>query len=184
MKIKNPSLLIVAGLVILLAAFSRIVLFPYNFSPILAMCIFFGAIVADKKMAFAMPLLAMLLSDIIFEAAHRGDGFWGWGQLLDYGIFAMITVFAFSLKKINLPTVLGFTIGGSLLFFLLSNSVFFFVDNTIYHLYANSFQGYLNCLEAGLPFIKNSLTADISYSAMFFGTYYLLNKYAFSKLTA
>ncbi len=184
MKVKNPSLLIVAGLIILLAAFSRIVLFPYNFSPILAMSIFFGAIVADKKMAFAIPLLAMLVSDIIFEAAHRGDGFWGWGQLLHYGIFALITVIAFRLKKLNLINVMGFTIGGSFLFFLLSNSVFFFVDNTIYHLYTNNFQGYLNCLAAGLKFIKNSLTADISYSALFFGSYYLLNKYAFNKITA
>jgi hypothetical protein len=184
MKFKNPSLVLVAVLIILLAAFSRIVLYPNNFSPILAMCIFFGAILKDKKLAFVIPVLAMLLSDIVFESAGKGDGFWGWGQILNYSILALITIIAFNLKKLKVVNILLFTIAGTVIFFLLSNSVFFFVDNRIYHLYTQDFKGYINCLGAGLPFLKKSLIADCSYSALFFGSYYLLTKYAFSKKMA
>ena len=184
MKLKNPSLIIVAALIIIIAAFSRIVLFPNNFSPIVAMAIFCGAVFKDKKLAFVLPLLAMLLSDLIFEMAHKGDGFWGWGQLSHYGIFALITIIAFNLKKLNVLNILMFTVSGTLLFFFLSNSVFFFIDNGIYHLYTTNFNGYVNCLTAGLPFLKNAFVADLSYSAIFFGTYYLLNKYAFKTAIA
>lgn len=184
MKFKNPSIIIVAALIILLAAFSRIVLYPNNFSPILAMAVFCGAMFRDKKLAFILPLLAMLLSDTVFEMAHTGDGFWGWGQLMHYGIFALITIFAFSFKKLNIINVLLYTVGGTLLFFLLSNSVFFFIDNRIYHLYTQDLNGYMTCLDAGLPFLKTSLAADLTYSTLFFGSYYLLGKYAFKNSIA
>ena len=184
MKFKNPSLIIVAALVILLAAFSRIVLYPNNFSPILAMAIFCGAMFRDKKLAFILPLSAMLLSDGIFEIAHKGDGFWGWGQLVHYGIFALITILAFNFKKLTVLNVVLYTVAGTFIFFLLSNSVFFFIDNRIYHLYTQDTNGYMTCLDAGLPFLKKSLTADLTYSTVFFGSYYLMHKYAFKNVIA
>ncbi len=184
MKSKNSSLLIVAALVIVCAALSRIILFPYNYSPIIAMAVFCGAVIKDKKLAFVLPLLAMLLSDVIFELAHQGDGFWGWGQLIHYGIFALITIIAFNFKKLTVINVVLFTVTGTLVFFLLSNSVFFLIDNRIYHLYPQDLNGYFTCLDAGIPFLKKGLLTDLSYSALFFGSYYLLEKYAFKKVVA
>lgn len=181
MNKQSTSTLIIAGLLIIIAALSRVFLYPHNFSPIIGMAIFAGAVIKDRRLAFALPLLAMFLSDILFEVFNIAPGFWGWGQLVGYGILALITVIAFSMKKINVLTITGFSVASSLLFFLLSNSAFFVFDNHVYHLYTQSFSGYIACLVGGLPFLKTGLIADLVYSGVLFGTYYLVKNYAFSK---
>ncbi len=183
MNKQNTSLLIIAILMILAAALSRLVLYPHNFSPIIGMAIFGGAVIKDKRLAFALPLLAMFLSDVLFEAFNVAPGFWGWGQLLHYVIYAGITCFGFLLKKINVINVAGFSIAASLIFFLLSNSVFFLTDNPVYHTYPQSFSGYFDCLAGGLPFLKTGVIADLVYSTILFGTYYLMEKEVFNKVT-
>lgn len=166
---------------ILAAALSRIAFYPLNFSPVIAMALFGGAVIKDKKLAFALPLAAMFLSDLIFEMTNIATGFWGWGQLVGYGILALITVFGFSLKKINVQNVTGFSIISSLTFFFLSNTSVWIFDTTTY---AQNFGGWINCLAAGLPFLKNGLAADLVYSGLFFGGFVLLEKYAFKKAVA
>ncbi len=184
MNKQNTSLLIIAVLLILSAALSRLVLYPHNFSPIIGMAIFGGAIIKDKRLAFALPLLAMFISDVLFQVFNIAPGFWGWGQLLHYGIFALITVIGFRLKKINLVNVAGFSIASSLIFFLLSNSVFFLTDNPVYHTYPQNFSGYMDCLAGGLPFLKTGLIADLVYCTILFGSYYLMEKRVFNKAVA
>ena len=176
--------LIIAVLLIIIAALSRVVMYPHNFSPIIGMAIFGGAIIKDKRLAFALPLFAMFLSDVMFEAFNITTGFWGWGQLVGYGILALITLIAFSMKKVNVLSVAGYSIGASLLFFFLSNSAFFVFDNPIYHTYPQNFSGYIDSLVGGLPFLKTGIIADLVYSSILFGTYFLMQKYAFSKKTA
>ena len=148
------------------------------------MAIFAGAVIKDRKLAFILPLAAMFLSDVLFEVFNIAPGFWGWGQLVGYGILALITVIAFRMKKINVLSVAGYSIGSSLLFFFLSNSAFFVFDNPIYHTYPQSFTGYIATLAGGLPFLKTGIVADLVYSAVLFGTYYLVQNYAFSKKAA
>ena len=125
MNKQNTTSVIIAVLLITAAALSRVLMYPDNFSPIIGMAIFAGAVIKDRRLAFALPLLAMFLSDVLFEVFNIAPGFWGWGQLVGYGILALITVIAFSMKKINVLSVAGYSVGASLLFFLLSNSSFF-----------------------------------------------------------
>lgn len=166
---------------ILAAAMSRIAFYPLNFSPVIAMALFSGAVIKDKKLAFVMPLLAMFLSDLMFEITGLAQGFWGWGQVVGYGIFALVTVLGFAMKKKNIINIAAFSIASSLLFFFLSNSsVWLFDTNT----YAKTFEGYAQCLAAGIPFLKNGMVTDLVYSAVFFGGYALLSQYAFKKAVA
>ena len=181
MNKQSTSTLIIAALLVIIAALSRVILYPDNFSPVIGMAIFAGAVIKDKRLAFALPLLAMFLSDVIFEVAGIADGFWGWGQLVGYCILALITVIAFSMKKINVLSVAGYSIGSSLLFFFLSNSAFFVFDNPIYHTYTQDFSGYIATLAGGLPFLKTGIIADLVYSTVLFGTYFLVQHFAFSK---
>lgn len=182
MNKQNGSLLIIAILMILAAAFSRLALYPYNFSPIIGMAVFSGAVIKDKRLAFAMPILAMFLSDVLFELFKVAPGFWGWGQLVGYGILALITVIGFSMKKINIFSVAGYSIGASLLFFLLSNSSFFIFDNPIYHTYPQSLSGYFDTLIGGLPFLWKSIPTDLVYCAILFGGYYLMETKVFREV--
>ena len=126
----------------------------------------------------------MFLSDVLFQAFNIAQGFWGWGQLLHYGIYALITVIGFQLKKINVLNVAGFSLASSLVFFLLSNSVFFITDNPLYHTYSQDVSGYFNCLAGGLPFLKTGIVADLVYSSLLFGGYYLMEKHVFNKAVA
>ena len=181
MNKQSTSTLLMAALLIIIAALSRVFLYPHNFSPIIGMAIFAGAVIKDRRLAFALPLLAMFLSDVLFEVFNIAPGFWGWGQLVGYCILALITVIAFSMKKINVLTIAGYSVGSSLLFFLLSNSAFFVFDNPIYHLYPQNFSGYIGSLVGGLPFLRTGVLADLVYSGVLFGTYYLVQHYAFNK---
>jgi hypothetical protein len=181
MNKQNTSTLIIAVLLVVIAALSRVLLYPYNFSPIIGMAVFAGAVIKDRRLAFALPLLSMFLSDVLFEVFNIAPGFWGWGQLVGYGILALITVIAFSMKKINVLSVAGYSIGSSILFFFLSNSAFFIFDNPIYHTYTQNFSGYIATLAGGLPFLKTGVIADLVYSTILFGTYFLVQRFAFSK---
>ena len=181
MNKQSTSTLIIAVLLIIIAALSRVFLYPHNFSPIIGMAIFAGAVIKDRRLAFALPLLAMFLSDVLFEVFNIAPGFWGWGQLVGYGILAFITLIAFSMKKINVFSVAGYSIGSSLLFFFLSNSAFFVFDNPVYHTYTQDLNGYLATLAGGLPFLKTGIIADLVYSTVLFGTYFLVQHYAFNK---
>ncbi len=180
---QSTSSLIIASLLIIIAAVSRVIMYPDNFSPIIGMAVFAGAVIKDRRLAFALPVLAMFLSDVLFEVFNIAPGFWGWGQLVGYGILALITIIAFSMKKINVLSVAGYSIGSSLLFFFLSNSAFFVFDNPIYHLYPQNFSGYIGSLAGGLPFLKTGILADLVYSTILFGAYYLMQEYALHKKT-
>jgi hypothetical protein len=181
MNKQSPASLIIAALLITAAALSRVLLYPDNFSPIIGMAIFAGAVIKDRRLAFALPILAMFLSDLLFELFQIAPGFWGWGQLVGYGILALITLIAFSMKKISILSVAGYSIASSLLFFFLSNSAFFVFDNPIYHLYSQDVSGYMASLVGGLPFLRTGIIADLVYSGVLFGAYQLMQKYAFHK---
>ncbi len=178
---QRTTLVIIAIVMIVAAALSRIAFYPLNFSPVIAMALFGGAVIKDKKLAFILPLLAMFISDVLFEVTGIAPGFWGWGQLVGYGILALITVFGFRLKKISALNVAGFSVASSLIFFFLSNSSVWLFDTATY---SNNFSGWISCLTAGIPFLQNGLAADLVYSTVFFGGYYLLEKYAFNKSLA
>lgn len=184
MQKQKTNAILVAVLLILAAAISRVVMYPDNFSPMIGMAIFGGAIINDKRLAFALPIFSMLLSDVLFEVCHIAPGFWGWGQLVGYGIFALITVLAFSLKKVTVPRVAAYSVGSSILFFILSNASFFFIDNTIYHTYPQTANGFVDCYVQALPFLKTGILADLVYSGVLFGSWYLFNRYAIRKSVA
>ncbi len=173
-----------AVILVLLAAISRVVMYPHNFSPMIGMAIFGGAVIKDKRLAFALPLFSMLLSDLMFEIFNIAPGFWGWGQLVGYGIFALITVLAFNLRKITVLNVAGYSIMSSVIFFVLSNLAFFLIDNPLYHTYTQDANGCIQCYIAALPFFRTSLVADLVYSGVLFGAYSLVQGFAFKKAIA
>lgn len=181
MQKQDKTSILIAILLILAAAISRVVMYPHNFSPMIGMAVFGGAIIKDKRLAFAFPIFSMLLSDVMFEIFNIAPGFWGWGQLVGYGIFALITVFAFSLKKFSVLRIAGYSIASSLIFFLLSNGSFFIFDNPIYHTYPQTFNGFIDCYVQALPFFRTGLIADLVYSGILFGAYFGIEKYAFKK---
>jgi hypothetical protein len=178
---QNKQLIVIAVVMVLAAALSRVAFYPINFSPVIAMALFGGAVIKDKKLAFALPLFAMLIADFLFEITNIAPGFWGWGQVVGYGILAVITMFGFNLKKITALKVAGFSIASSLIFFFLSNSSVWLLAGTAY---PRSIEGWMACLAAGVPFLEKGLLTDLLYSGVFFGGYVLARHYMMKKQIA
>ncbi len=184
MNKQNKFSILIAVLLIVVAALSRVIMYPHNFSPMVGMAVFAGATFIDKRYAFALPIFAMLLSDVLFEVFNVADGFWGWGQLAGYAIFALITIFSFTLKKITPLKIIGYSVASSVIFFLLSNLSFFLIDNPVYLTYTQNFDGFVNCYVQALPFFRTSVIADVVYSGVLFGAFYLLQQTTFKKAVA
>ena len=68
---------LVLAVMILLAALSRLLPHPPNFSPVEAIALFGGAYFASRAWALLVPLAAMLVSDLVL-AAVLGSSYAGY----------------------------------------------------------------------------------------------------------
>lgn len=151
--------------IIIFAAFTRLMPHPPNFTPIIAMGLFGGAYLKDKRWAILLPVIAMLLAD--FFLGFHGTMLWVYGSLI------LITIMGTLLKnRTTLINCTAATLGGSLLFFLLTNFGVWITSG----FYPKSAAGLLNCYSMALPFFGNTLAGSVFYSAiMFFGYEWLKN---------
>lgn len=185
----NKSLILPFILLLLTASLYRAL--PdraYGFAPQIAMALFGGAVIKDKRWAFLLPLISMLLSDLLYQALYLNGyssipGFYE-GQFVNYGLICFITVIGFFMKKISVLRVAGFSMLSSIVFFLLSNfSVW--VAGAGYSR-PKTFEGLMMCYYDGLAFFRdygaisgfygNVFLGDLFFSAFLFGTFYLVGR--------
>src|SRR5690606_36735503 len=114
------------ALLIVTAALYRIIPGrPMGFAPQLAIALFGGAVLRDKKWAFALPLFSLFISDALYEALYRSGvtsiaGFYE-GQGINYLLLAGITFIGIGMRKVNVTNIAAGTIAAPVLFFLTSN---------------------------------------------------------------
>lgn len=150
----------ILSLMILAAAFVRLIPHPPNFAPIAAMALFSGAYFNKKSFAFAVPLAAMFLTDAII-------GFHS-SMWIVYLSFALIVVIGmFMLKKISIKNVVVASVTASISFFVITNfGVWAFGT-----MYPKNIAGLIECYIAAIPFIQNTLLGDLFYSGIMFGMF-------------
>jgi hypothetical protein len=157
----------------------------FNFTPILALSLFAGSIFTNKKMSYALPLIAMLASDIFLQLFTKIDGFYGVSQFFNYAILALIVALGTTLKNKTIINIAGYTVASSLIFFVLSNFGVWFFDS--YNMYPKTLTGLAQCMGAGVAFYKqqiqgnvlsNPIVGDLYFSALFFGGYALYKQLA------
>lgn len=151
-------------LLLILGITCRFLPHPANFAPIAALALF-GGLYLPKKWAVVLPLTAMLASDLFI-------GFYTWQIMvavyLSFALMAGIGLLVRQNKKFH--TILGGTLLGSILFFVLTNgSVWAFGT-----MYAHNFSGLIQSYYMALPFFRNSLLGDIFYTTVFVGGYELV----------
>ena len=168
MKKNFSSQFLIVSIMILVAAFSRLLTNKFeiwNFTPIIAMSLFSGAEVRDKRFAFLIPLTAMIITDAFF-------GFYT-GILVVYSALMIITAFGFLLRKrVNVISVILGSLGASAIFFLVTNFALLYPTT----LYPHTLQGIMASYTAGIPFFKNAMLGDLIYSGILFGSYELFFK--------
>ncbi|MBC7902050.1 MAG: hypothetical protein H7Y27_01445 [Gemmatimonadaceae bacterium] len=172
-----------AALVVIAALYRVIPNRPLGFAPQIAMALFAGAVIKDRKWAFALPIFSMLISDVLYQILYAAGltdirGFYG-SQIATYLLLAGITVFGFTMKKINIKNVLGYSIASPTLFFLASNMLVWLAgqDDVRTNLpLPKTVGGLLQCYAQALPFYTGALMASVFFSALLFGGYMMLSK--------
>lgn len=179
MKSQYKQLLLVSVLV-LLTALWRVVnteLHIYHLVPVAALGLFSGSVLEQKKWAYLIPLTAMFLSDLGLSLFTSMEGFYGISQVVNYLALALVTLMGTRLVNRNAVNIAGFTLGGSLVFFILSN-----LGTFLSGYYGYSFSSLIECYTMALPFYKSelstqffvsSLISDMAFSAVAFGIYEL-----------
>ena len=170
LPMKKNAFYIVAGF-ILFAALSRLLPHAYNFTPLGAIALFGAAYFPKKKWALIIPILALWLSDLVlnnvmYAAYYDGFTFFTSGFLYIYGAFAMIVLLGVVLmKKITMPRVIGGALGGSIIFFIVSNFGVWLTSP----LYPNTLEGLVMCYTAAIPFFHYTIAGNLIYSGVLFG---------------
>jgi hypothetical protein len=160
----KPRSSVLVGM-ILAAAAARLAPHAPNFTPIAAIALFGGAHFADKRLAFGVPLAALLLSDLVL-------GFYG-GMAVVYGSFALIVGLGFWLRsRRTIWPIAGAALASSLLFFLVTNFGMWAAGS----LYPRTLSGLGVCYAAAIPFFRNTLAGDLFFSAVMFGGFALAEK--------
>ena len=169
-----PAGPIALALLIFMAALTRVIPHPPNFSPIEAVALFGGAYFAKRHWALLVPLVAMFASDLVLGLLNGGL-YWSYfssaGYLLVYLCIALSTVLGFGLRgKVGASRVLGYSLAGSLLFFVVTNFGAWLSDP----IYPKTAAGLSAAYVAGVQFFQWTVLGTLFYSALLFGGFELL----------
>lgn len=153
------------------AAALRLLPHPPNFAPIAALALF-GGVYLTRKFALGIPILALLISDIFI-------GFYTPVVMVSvYGSFVLCGLIGVWLRKRKKwPAVLGGSILGAILFFIITNfAVWAFTP-----WYVKTLAGLIQCYAMALPFFRNTLLGNVFYVGVFFGAYELVKVWVSKK---
>ena len=143
---------VVLAFIILMAALSRLIPHPPNFTPIIAMGLLGGVYFKNRQFAVIVPLLAMMVSDMVLGL--HGTMIW---------VYSSIIVISLSASFLKPKMVhLGFaSIGSSLFFFLVTNFGIWSLGS-----YGYSFEGLVTCYTLAIPFFAHTLISTIIFSSI------------------
>jgi len=171
---KNQKQYLVVGSLIVLAIITRLVPHPFNFTAIGALALFSGSVIPNKKLAFLVPIVAMLITDAII-------GFHASMVPVYICFVAAVWIGMKMIRHINVLSVPAASISSSILFFLVTNLPFWYVDISLYPL---TWQGTIESYTAALPFFGNQIAGDMFYSTVLFGVYSVLRQHYFDAVKA
>lgn len=181
MNKQNKTLVLSASLLVVAAAITRLFPHPPNFTAIGAMAIFGGSALKDRKLAFLLPIGALLLSDIGLQLFTSTKGFYGTSQYFVYAAFIIITALATLMQKRSVANIAFAAVWSGAIFFVLSN-LGVWASSTFY---PKSIAGLGACYAAAIPFYKNdffgnfvlnSVMGNMFYSALLFGFYTIMER--------
>ena len=154
--------------IIVIAAALRIAPHPWNFTPIGAMALFSGALVRDRRLTYAFPVLALFAGDLFVGL---------------YNVKVMLVVYASFLLSVfigrwlqnrrTIARISAATLLGAIQFFVVTN----FAAWQFLNGYPHTASGLLACYIAGIPFFWNTLAGDAFYAALFFGAFALAERF-------
>jgi len=140
-----------------------------NFSPLAAIALC-GAIYLPRRIAFVLPLGALLASDLVLNA-YYGVSLFSAEMISRYIVLAGVAVAGLALRSNpGFVKVLFTSIAGSIAFYVITNTGSWIGDAA----YAKTFAGWIQALTVGEPgfaptwtFFRNTLVSDTLFTAVF-----------------
>jgi hypothetical protein len=162
MSMLKPRVMLIVTMIAAAAA-SRLIPHPPNMTSIAAIALFGGATLADRRLAFLVPLAALLVSDAVLGFHNQ--------MIAVYGSFALVVCLGLWLQERRTAlTLAGAAIASSLLFFVVVDFGIWLMGD----MYPRTFAGLVACYTAALPFLRNQMLGDLFYTAVLFGGFALL----------
>ena len=151
---------------IAIGAIYRLVPHPWNLVPMGALSLYAGASL-PRRWAWAVPVAAMGLSDLMIDYAI-GRPFLDPSRWIIYASFALTTLMGPLARRPKVgPWLLPvLSLSASALFFLTSNFGAWLVPEMNY---PRNLAGLLTCYVAAIPFIHQTILADLAGTAVLFG---------------
>ncbi|MAG92726.1 MAG: hypothetical protein CMJ48_03095 [Planctomycetaceae bacterium] len=143
-------------------------IYPWNFSPLPAICLFGGAMYAQRKYAFLIPLAAWIVADLGVWAL-TGKAEWAFYPAIGfvYGSVALTVVAGLVIRKRKrVETVAVAGLSSALLFYVVTNFGTWATGGGMY--YPMTLEGLTQCYVAGIPFFRNSLISMAVFSGVLF----------------
>lgn len=137
-----------------------------NFAPVGALSLFAGARLRGWR-AYMLPVALMAVTDPLVGGYSISTPF-------VYASFLINVWIGSRLRKTESPGWIGAAaLIGSVQFFLISNLPSWLAPGSVY---GHSLGGLVNCYIAAIPFFRNTLIADLAYTAVLFGLHALLSR--------
>jgi len=123
-------------------------------------------------------LISMFVSDLIYQLLYIAGagvipGFYE-GQITNYILFTLLTVVGFFINQKSMLNILAGSIAGPVIYFLTSNFLVWMAGSGLGR--PKTAAGLMMCYTDALPFFKMSVVATLFFSAILFGSYYLMGK--------
>lgn len=158
---------------IALAALTRLLPHPNNFTPIGAMALFGAAYFNRQWLLLAVPFLALFLSDLFLNNVIYRELYdnqftlvTSWWIYAAFGL-VMLTGLGWLSNNVSIGRVLGASLSASLVFFLVTNFSVWAESS----MYPKTGIGLAACFTAGIPFLGNTVLGDLFFSAAMFGVF-------------
>jgi len=138
-----------------------------NFTPVGAVALFGGAYFTRKWEAFAVPLVALFISDIVINYMYTSSFTFYSSSLWMYGCFLLMVLAGTFIKKVNAANLAMASVAAVLIHWLV-------MDLPVVYGLPNTWANYATLLmKAIYPFETNMLIADAIYCAILFGGFEL-----------
>lgn len=139
-----------------------------NFSGIGAIALFGGAYFKNKINAFLLPVLVLFLSDLgLTLTMGKNYGFYEGWYYTYIAFILMVLVGKLMISKVNVASVLGASIVGVFIHWIISDFGVWFGSS----FYPQTLAGFWACLVAAIPFELNFMYGTLAYSALMFGAF-------------
>lgn len=153
---------IVAAVLVVVAAASRAVPHPWNFTPMIAVALFGGARLARWWIASLAVLGCLALGDLAIGVFPYAGMEWVYGSML------LVVAIGRVARDRGVTGALVGALAGGAVFFVVTNFAVWLGS-----MYPHTGAGLVECYTAALPFYRNQIAGDLLFTGALFGAHAL-----------